>query len=57
MCKLVRLMKTSIKLELTTSEVDELEEGFVQWVKEYEECVPYGPSQLEFAITDTYFDV
>jgi hypothetical protein len=27
-CKLVRLMKTSIKLELTTGEVDELEEGF-----------------------------
>jgi len=57
MCKLVRLMKTSIKLELTTSEVDELKEGFVQWVKEYEECVPYGPSQLKFAITDMYFDV
>jgi hypothetical protein len=37
MCKLVKLMKSTIKLELTTDEVDELEEGFAQWVQEYEE--------------------
>ncbi|KAG2046473.1 hypothetical protein BDR06DRAFT_922829 [Suillus hirtellus] len=36
MCKLVSLMKTSIKLELSVEEIDGLEQGFAEWVQEYE---------------------
>jgi len=36
MCKLVSLMKTSIKLEISMEEIDVLEQGFAEWVQEYE---------------------
>ncbi|KIK31997.1 hypothetical protein CY34DRAFT_29486, partial [Suillus luteus UH-Slu-Lm8-n1] len=36
MCKLIGLMKTSIKLEISTEEIDELEEGFATWVEDFE---------------------
>ena len=36
MCKLVSLMKTSIKLEISMEEIDILEQGFAEWVQEYE---------------------
>jgi hypothetical protein len=36
MCELIGLMKTSIKLEISTKEIDELEEGFAAWVEDFE---------------------
>lgn len=36
MCKLISLMKTSIKLEITTQEINSLEQGFAEWVREFE---------------------
>ncbi|KAG2340055.1 hypothetical protein BDR05DRAFT_856809, partial [Suillus weaverae] len=36
MSKLISLMKTSIKLEITTQEIDDLEQGFAEWVEEFE---------------------
>ncbi|KAG2338583.1 hypothetical protein BDR05DRAFT_978044 [Suillus weaverae] len=33
MCKLIGLMKTSIKLEISTEEIDKLEEGFAAWAR------------------------
>jgi hypothetical protein len=36
MCELIGLMKTSIKLEISTEEIDELEEGFAAWVEDFE---------------------
>ena len=36
---LVKIMKTTLKFELSLQEIDELEEQVIQWVELYEECV------------------
>jgi hypothetical protein len=39
MCRLVGMMKTMLKFELTHGEIDALETGLAEWVETYEECV------------------
>ena len=39
MCALGSIMKTTLKYELTTDEVDNLEEDSIDWVRKYEEYV------------------
>jgi hypothetical protein len=39
MCLLVNIMKTTLKFEITSDEIDELEEMTVQWVQLYEKFV------------------
>ena len=38
-CSLGKIMKTTLKFELTMQDIDELEEEIVQWVERYEEYV------------------
>jgi hypothetical protein len=37
LCLLVKIMKTTLKFELTLQEIDELEEEIIRWVQLYEE--------------------
>ena len=38
-CSLGKIMKTTLKFELTMQDIDELEEEIIQWVERYEEYV------------------
>jgi len=39
MCALVKIMKTTVKYELTHAEIDELEQEIIHWVEKYEKYV------------------
>ncbi|KAG2039923.1 hypothetical protein BDR03DRAFT_1035314 [Suillus americanus] len=49
MCKLISLMKTSVKLEITAQEINDLEQGFAEWVREFE-CYYYQFKEDRLAV-------
>lgn len=38
---LVRLLNICLKFEITDSEIDQIQEGFISWVTEYEKCARF----------------
>jgi hypothetical protein len=39
LCALSKIMKTTLKFELTSAEIDDLEEAIIDWVEKYEKYV------------------